>query len=241
LLISIIVPAFNEAAILGSTLEAIRTAAAAFDEAGASWELVVCDNNSTDATAAIAQAHGARVVFEPVNQIGRARNAGAAVAGGEWLVFVDADSHPPRDLFADAAREMAAGRCLAGGSTVAVDLDHLGARLAIGIWNLTSRITRWAAGSFIFCEAAAFRDVGGFSLRFYAGEEVDLFRRLKRLARVRGRSIRILSDHPLLTSARKARLYSPREFLAFQLKTILTAGRTLRSADDCALWYDGRR
>ena len=32
-----------------------------------------------------------------------------------------------------------------------------------------------------------------------------------------------------------------REFLTFQLKTILTGGRTLRSADACTLWYDGRR
>jgi glycosyltransferase involved in cell wall biosynthesis len=241
LVISIIVPAFNEAAILGSTLATIRAAAAAFEQAGFSWELIVCDNNSTDTTPAIAQAHGARVVFEPVNQIGRARNAGAAVAAGEWLVFVDADSQPSRGLFVDVAREIAARRCLAGGSTVTVDLDHLGARLVIGSWNLTSRLTRWAAGSFIFCEASAFHAAGGFSLRFYAGEEIDLFRRLKRLARARGREIRILSDHPLVTSARKAHLYAPHEFFVFQLKTILTAGRTLRSADDCGLWYDGRR
>jgi diacylglycerol kinase family enzyme len=66
-------------------------------------------------------------------------------------------------------------------------------------------------------------------------------RRLKRLARSRRRSIRILSRHPLHTSARKAHLYPAREFLSFQLKTILSGGRTLRSAADCALWYDGRR
>lgn len=241
MLISIVVPAFNEESILAETLDGIRAAAGAFDAAGFAWELIVCDNNSTDGTPAIARAHGARVVFEPVNQIGRARNAGAAAAAGEWLVFVDADSHPSRELFTAVAREIAGGRCLAGGSTVAVNLDHAGARLVIGFWNLTSRITRWAAGSFIFCEAAAFREVGGFSLRFYAGEEIDLFRRLKRLARARRRSIRILADHPLHTSGRKAHLYSPREFFVFQAKTILTAGRTLRSADDCALWYDGRR
>jgi len=239
--ISIIVPAFNEEAILGATLDSIRAAAAAFEEAGFTSELIVCDNNSTDATAAVGQGHGARVVFEAVNQIGRARNTGAAAATGEWLVFVDADSQPSRELFAAVTREIVAGRCLAGGSTVNVDLDDVAARLIVGGWNLTSRIGKWAAGSFIFCEAIAFREVGGFSLRFYAGEEIDLFRRLKRLARKRRRSIRILSGHPLRTSARKARLYSPREFLTFQLKTILTAGRTLRSVDECALWYDGRR
>jgi len=241
LLISIIVPAFNEEAILADSLASIRQAATAFDASGFGWELIVCDNNSTDRTSEIAAQAGAHVVFEPVNQIARARNAGAAVARGQWLVFVDADSHPSPALFVDVAQEIASGRCLAGGSTVAVDLEHAGARVVIHGWNLTSRLMRWAAGSFIFCETVAFREIGGFNLRFYAAEEIDLFRRLKRLARARGGTIRILSKHPLHTSARKAHLYSPREFLVFQLKTILTAGRTLRSAEGSALWYDGRR
>ena len=241
MLISIIVPAFNEETILADSLASIRQAATALDAAGFGWELIVCDNNSTDRTSEIARQAGAHVVFEPVNQIARARNAGAAVARGQWLVFVDADSHPSPGLFADVAQEIAGGRCLAGGSTVAVDLEHAGARLVIHGWNLTSRLMRWAAGSFIFCETVAFREIGGFNLRFYAAEEIDLFRRLKRLARARGGTIRILSKHPLHTSARKAHLYSPREFVVFQLKTILTAGRTLRSAEGSALWYDGRR
>ena len=241
MLISIIVPAFNEAAILGETLGGIRLAAAAFEAAGHEWELIVCDNNSTDATAAIAREAGARVVFEPINQIGRARNAGAAAAAGQWLVFVDADSHPSRGLLADVARTIASGRCLAGGSTVTVDHQAVAVRLAIGFWNLTSRVLRWGAGSFIFCESAAFRAVGGFSLRWYAGEEIDLFRRLKRVARRDRRSICILAGHPLQTSARKAHLYSPRELFLFQVRTILTGGRNLRSADGSHLWYDGRR
>jgi glycosyltransferase involved in cell wall biosynthesis len=239
--ISIIIPAFNEAAIRAASLASIREAANALVDAGFSWELIVCDNNSTDRTAEIARGAGARVVFEPINQIGRARNRGASVATGEWLVFVDADSHPSRELFGDVAREIVSGRCLAGGSTVTVDYPALSAQFVIGSWNLVSRLTRWAAGSFIFCEAAAFREVGRFNLELFAAEEIDLFRRLKRLARSRGRSIRILSRHPLRTSARKAHLYSAREFLTFQLKTLLTGGRTLRSADECALWYDGRR
>jgi GT2 family glycosyltransferase len=239
--ISIIIPAFNEEAILATSLAAVRQAATALADAGFEWELIVCDNNSTDRTAAIARESGAHVVFEPINQIGRARNTGAAAATGEWLLFIDADSCPSSGLFADIVREIAGGRTLAGGSTVAVDLDHRGARLVVGWWNLISRVTRWAAGSLIFCEAAVFREIGGFSPKLFAAEEIDLFRRLKRRARARGQSVRILSRHPLRTSARKAHLYSPREFLVFQLKTIVTGGRTLRSARDCAIWYDGRR
>jgi len=54
--------------------------------------MIVCDNNSTDRTAEIARAAGAIVVYEPVNQIARRRNCGAAAATGDWLIFVDADS-----------------------------------------------------------------------------------------------------------------------------------------------------
>ena len=92
--ISIIVPAFNEEKLIERSLLSIRSAATTFSQVGWEHEIIVCDNNSTDRTGELARAQGARVFFEPVNQISRARNAGAAAANGEWLVFVDADSFP---------------------------------------------------------------------------------------------------------------------------------------------------
>jgi glycosyltransferase involved in cell wall biosynthesis len=239
--ISIIVPAFNEEALLGACLGSIQSAALEFKNRGWSSELIVCDNNSTDRTAEIARGAGARVIFEPVNQISRARNSGAAAATGDWLMFVDADSYPSGALFGDVAETIGHGHCLAGGSTAAFDGHERAASLVLGLWNLVSRATRWAAGSFIFCEAAAFREAGGFSEELYASEEIELFRRLKRLARRKGRSIVILHRYPLLTSCRKVRLYGWGEMLGFMLKTLAGRGRTLRSRDECFAWYDGRR
>ena len=233
--ISIVVPAFNEERLLGGTLQAIR-AAASFPH-----ELIVCDNNSTDRTADIAREHGAKVVFEPVNQISRARNAGAAAASGEWLLFVDADSQPSVLLLRSVLSEISDGRCVGGGSTVAADDPTLMMRIAVAMWNATSRLTRWAAGSFIFCEARVFRELGGFSEALYAAEEVDFSIRLKRLARGEGRRVVILHRHPLRTSARKAKLYSPRELVGFTLRTLLSGGRNLRDRKSCFAWYDGRR
>jgi glycosyltransferase involved in cell wall biosynthesis len=239
--VSIIVPAFNEERLLPATLESIAAAARAFDEAGWAFELIVCDNNSTDRTAEIATAAGARVVFEPINQISRARNAGAAVATGDWLMFVDADSHPSPELFADVVRAIERGDCMAGGSTVTTDSTLLVARVTVAIWNRLSRSTRWLAGSFIFCDAEVFRTVGGFSERLYAAEELDLSRRLKRLARREERRILVLHQHPLVTSARKAQLYSWRDALRFYTRLLFTAGRALRTRDGAFIWYDGRR
>jgi glycosyltransferase involved in cell wall biosynthesis len=203
--------------------------------------LIVCDNNSTDRTAEIAREAGAVVVFEPFNQISRARNTGAAAARGDWFVFVDADSQPTPALFADMMTAIRSGRCLAGGSIVRFDGARRVVVFVAECWNLISRWARWAAGSFVFCDAAAFREVGGFSLELFAGEEVDLFRRFKRLARRRGRTIEILTRHPLRTSDRKARLYTPAEGARFALRTLLKGGRTLRSQAECFQWYDGRR
>lgn len=239
--ISIVVPAFNEERLLAGSLGSVRAAARAFERRGWTWELIVCDNNSTDRTAGIARDAGATVVFEPVNQIARARNAGAAGATGEWLLFIDADSHPSQPLLDDVAREIARGRALAGGATVRFDTGEWRARAGAAAWNTISRVTRWGAGSFIFCEAAAFRAVGGFSQELYAAEEIDLFRKLKRLARQSGRTVAILSRHPLTTSSRKLRLYGWRDMLRMAWCSVARPRQALRSAEACFAWYDGRR
>lgn len=202
---------------------------------------MVCDNNSTDRTGALAREAGALVVFEKVNQIGRARNTGAAAATGDWLVFVDADSHPSVELLAAVARQIQTGSCLAGGCTLRLDGHHPVANCVVASWNLLSRVFRLAAGAFIFCETAAFREVGGFSLELYASEEIDLFQRLKRLARSRRQRIQIIEEPPLLTSARKLHLYTPWEHLRFLGRNALLLGRPLKDRGSCPTWYDGRR
>jgi glycosyltransferase involved in cell wall biosynthesis len=239
--ISVIVPAFNEEKLLGASLAEINVAAAAFTARSWDFELIVCDNNSTDRTADIARVAGAQVIFEPVNQIARARNAGASIATGDWLVFVDADTHPNEKLFADVAENIVSGKVLAGGVTIRLDEKLLVAGCITHFWNYSSRLTRLMAGSFIFVEAAAFRGVGGFSHEFYAAEELDLSLRLKKLARATQRKIVILHRHPIKTSARKMKLYTGRELGGFFLRSIFNHRRTVRDREAAFMWYDGRR
>ena len=239
--ISIIVPAFNEEKLLGASLAQIKSAAQVFIQYGWEFELIVCDNNSTDRTAEIARAAGATVVFEPINQIARARNSGAAAASGDWLIFVDADSHPGAELLADVAKQIRSGNCLAGGSTLRLDANYLPAQIITTLWNVASRFLKLLAGSFIFCETAAFRKLGGFSHELFAAEELEFSKRLKKLARANRKRIVILHRHPLLTSARKLRLYTAREHVRFFLRAIFNQRRTLTSSEEAHLWYDGRR
>jgi len=87
-----------------------------------------------------------------------------------------------------------------------------------------------AAGLFIFCDArrSARRR---FSESWNAGEEIDSFRRLKRLARREERAI-VISTAILCAQHRKLRLYGSREF-SLHGEDRRVAGRTLRSAEDC--------
>lgn len=241
--LSIIIPAFNEEKLLDASLSAVKTAAdSACAVGGLVWELIVCDNNSRDRTPEIALAAGAKLVFEPVNQIGRARNTGAAAASGRWLLFIDADSRPSPELLSDAVALTGRPDVLLAGATIVLDEASLPARFACGVWNAVSRLRRLVAGSFILVRAAAFREVGGFDLKFFAGEELDLALRLQKQVgrRDRQRTV-ILHRHPLLSSARKLKLYRKGELARFLLKSLFRPRQTTRSREDCAPWYDGRR
>jgi glycosyltransferase involved in cell wall biosynthesis len=239
--ISIVVPAFNEEKLIERSLQSIRSAATAFSDVGWDHEIIVCDNNSSDRTGEIARAQGARVVFEPVNQISRARNAGAAAANGEWLVFVDADSSPSAELFAEMVARIRSGLYIGGGATIEFDQTVRWAIGVIRIWSWLSRWQRWMAGSFIFCEARAFRDLDGFSLQLFVAEEIDFSKRLNELASTRRQQVIILHRHPLKTSARKIHLYSSGEHVFFLFRSFLGLGRTLKDRRACGPWYDGRR
>ena len=134
--LSIIIPAFNEEGIIGETLEQIDFALSKNEHLGVSWEVIVCDNNSSDHTAAIAKAAGAKVVFEPVNQISRGRNTGAETATGDWFLFIDADSYPPPGLIAETIELIQEGESIGCSSTIKVTDGPLWYRKRLVLFQL---------------------------------------------------------------------------------------------------------
>lgn len=239
--ISVVVPAFNEEKLIAQTLAAIRSACAVFQERGWEWEMVVCDNNSSDRTAELSREAGATVVFEPINQISRARNRGASGATGDWIIFIDADSLPSAKLFAATAKRIAGGKCGGGGCLVRLDEKNFMLNLGVSLWSALSVTMGWAAGSYIFCRADLFREVGGFSTELYASEELDFSKRYKRLARARGLRFEIIREEKLVTSARKIHLYGRLTHVRFFFKILFFHRQIVKSRDRCILWYDGRR
>ncbi|MDQ0574938.1 glycosyltransferase family 2 protein [Agromyces albus] len=100
--ISVIVPSYNDAGFLAECLEALARQSRPADE------VIVVDNGSTDATAAVASAAGARLVHEPLRGIWPATAAGFDAASGDLLARLDADSLPAADWIAEIERRMAA-------------------------------------------------------------------------------------------------------------------------------------
>lgn len=232
--LSILIPAYNESAELPGTLARVRDAV---QSVGVSdWEVIVCDNNSTDDTAALATRGGARVVFEPHNQIARARNRAASAARGEWLLFLDADTRLSPALLSATLRAMADPGVAGGGAEVRfLEIPPVGARLLTALWNRISRLFGWAAGCFLFCRRTAWAETGGFDERFYASEEIWFSRRIGRWARRRGQTFRILTGTAAVTSGRKFRWYGPARMLGHL--AVLSIPGAVRVKALCGLWY----
>ncbi|MGC4096155.1 MAG: glycosyltransferase [Nitrospira sp.] len=239
--LSIIIPAFNEARMIQRCLQSVSESVAANHAPHFTSSVIVVDNNSTDNTAELARQAGARVVFEPVNQIGRARNAGAAQATGEWLLFLDADSLLSPELLADILRVIESGTYVGCGSTLRMDGLPWWAGVTLRLWTGTSVLLRWAAGALIVCRRDAFQDIGGFDQELYALDEIRLSKQLKQWGRRHGLQFSILTRHPLETSSRKISLYSGREIAAQIVRIFLLPKKTLQDKKHLSVWYDGRR
>lgn len=89
--ISVVIPAYNEEKTIADTLSHVMNQSRPADE------VIVVDNNCTDATASIAKKLGARVIVEKTQGMTPARNAGFNAAKGEVIARTDADTHVPHD------------------------------------------------------------------------------------------------------------------------------------------------
>jgi len=234
--LSVLIPAFNEADRIRKAIGSVRSATAAVGLND--FEIIVCDNNSTDETGVIAKKAGARVVFEPHNQIARARNRAAEIAEGEWLIFLDADSRLSPQLLEATLSMMCGGKVGAGGALLRFDRTDLPrhASFGLGIWNTTSRLMRWAAGSYVFCLRQAWIDTGGFSEEWYAGEEVAFSRLLKKWCRRRKLKFAIVTKVRLQTSSRKVEDHTVWETVSLVARLALPGALKKRSSLD--YWYD---
>ncbi len=179
--ISVIVPTWNRRRQVTSQTEALLATQTMHD-----FELVVVDDGSTDGTTAalldIAERDDRlRVMTQPHTGVSAARNTGASVARGEWLVFLDSDDEPDRTWLAAFDALLWPG----------VDLASTAQRRRLPDGTTTIRVPRvpgaafgdvptlWQAGSFAIARTL-FNDVGGYWSGLSFSENTDLALRVAR-------------------------------------------------------------
>lgn len=232
-MLSVVVPAHNEAPLIGATLRAIHDAAS---EVGQAYEIVVVDDVSTDATAALAAAHGARVVRVALRHIAAVRNAGARAARGQALVFVDADTRVSAAVLQETVAALQAGAAGGGAWTVRFD-GRLSWPARAGVWAVRTafRLSGMTFGCFMFCTRAAFDAMGGFDETLFAAEEVAFSRGIRRHGDF------VLVRAPVVTSGRKFRTYTTREIAGIALRMATLGPFAIRRRERLPLWYGPRR
>ena len=198
---SIIIPAYNEEEFLPRTLISAKKAMAEIELPG---EIIVVDNNSTDKTQEIARENDARIVFEKHNQISKARNAGAREAKGKYYIFLDADTILSAGVLSVAFENLSAGSSCGGGCKVEIDrkLTFLSNKF-LTFWNWISVKKLYAAGCFVYCLREGFEEVGGFSEKVYASEEIWFSKKLNVWGNSRGLKFKIITKFSIVTSGRK--------------------------------------
>lgn len=232
LMLSFVVPAYDEEDCLPATLKALHAAAA---QAAVPYEIVVADDASRDATPTLAVAGGARVVTVSHRQIAATRNSGANAAKGDLLFFVDADTVLPGPVLRAALSALAGG---AAGGGAAVRFDEpvpLAYRLTLPVFVRVYRAAGFAAGCAIFCTRRAFEAAGGFDETLYGGEEILFSRALRRQGKF------VLLREPVVTSGRKMRAYRPGEMLWLMVRLAARGFASVRDRRGLDLWYGERR
>ncbi len=182
--ISIVIPCFNEAEGLRALLPNLPPSAD---------EVIVVDNGSTDETAAVARAAGARVLTEPRRGYGRAYKTGFAAARGDVLVALDGDGtyHPYAieyfvDILVEDGLSFISGRRLATDrfASPAAAARFLGGKL-FGLMALASDFMylRDILSGMWVCERAALAHLNVVADGFYFSQEIKLEAFRKRSAR----------------------------------------------------------
>ncbi len=172
--VSVIIPAHNEQGFLEAAIRSVR-------QQPVKAEVIVVENGSTDGTAEIAQRLADGVAqTEAALGYSRARNLGAALAHGEILVFLDADSRMGpgalRWILAKAAPDTL-------GTVIGrPDPARLRYRLFFLAKNLWHRLGLYhgVLGGLLFCDAQLFRQLGGFDERLVFDENHEFSLRARR-------------------------------------------------------------
>ena len=174
--ISIIIPTLNEAQNLPRSLQALQTIPLV--------DVIVVDGGSLDDTVNVAESWGAKVICSPVSGRAHQMNVGAAVAQGDILLFLHADTYLPNGFDRLVRQTLAQPKVIAGAFELAIEGQATGLRLVEWGVNRRSRLCQMPYGDqALFLPAETFRAICGFP-DLPIMEDFELVRRLKQQGRI---------------------------------------------------------
>lgn len=173
-MVSIIVPALNEAAQLAHTLSVLQAVEG-------EKEILLVDGGSEDDTVALATAAGVKVIKSARGR-GTQQHAGALQARGDVLWFIHADTEPPRHAISDMKAALQDPSVVAGNFNLTFDGPTRAARRAAAIYPTLRLLNICYGDSGIFVRRNAYDLVGGFR-PFALFEDLDLLKRLRKAGR----------------------------------------------------------
>ena len=238
---SVAIPAYNEAQLLPRLLDSIDVARSHYRGGAAAIEVVVGNNGSTDATAAIARDRGCTVIDIEKRAIAAARNGAARAACGEVLCFIDADSILHPQTFNEIEQVLATGRCVVGASGVRMERMSVGIGLTFAVFLPATRIFGVDTGV-VFCRRDDFLAIEGYREHLIVAEDVDFMWRLKRYGRKHGARFMRLPTARAITSTRKFDRHGDWHYLPMMARILIKACRARGALHNqlWSYWYEGR-
>lgn len=239
---SLVIPAHNEERLLPRLLDSVDVARARWRHGPAAIEVIVADNLSKDRTATIAEERGCRVVQVEERRIASVRNGGAAVAEGEILCFIDADSQVHPDTFNAVEESLATGRVVAGATGVYMERWSLGIALTWALFMPMVWLTRMDTGV-VFCRREDYLAIGGYDERRFFAEDVQFLWDLRRLGRKRKQRLTRLRTVKALGSTRKFDLHGDWHYFSDLFRLVPKMLWSPRASSDFAnkYWYGEQR
>lgn len=205
-MLSVVIPAYNEAQAIGKTLASL-----AVQDFPGDFEVIVVDNNSTDNTSQVALSFchklNLKVIHEPQQGRGPARATGFAAASGDIICSTDADTIVPPNWLAEITKPLSEPGIIAVAGTSKIN-EGTAVQKTIFNWlqPFLSKIFQvrhgysWLTGCNSAVKKDAYEQCGGFHQDLNALEDVEIAGRLKAYG-----SIELITHVPVTSSARRFR------------------------------------
>ncbi|MFH1664268.1 MAG: glycosyltransferase [archaeon] len=213
--ISVIVCTLNEEKRIGDCVKSIQK-----QKFSGSFEVIVADGNSEDKTVEIAKSLGAKTIKEKIRRIAAERNAGAKIAEGKYFLFTDADAIVAENWVQENVNFFEKNPEVIGqyGSVFFSDVSSSEKKISSTVMPLFMSLMAAIGmhnpiGSNIAVRKESFRKINGFDSSYVTCEDLDLFRHLKKIGKIKYNKKSIVE-----VSARRVKAWGYFYFIFFHLK-----------------------